>query len=191
MELYDILLFLHIVGVVLLACAVTVETLTGARMRGADRAEDVATWARFTERATGPLHGVSTALLAVPGLWMAAINDLWSTAWVQIGIGVLVVAAAVGIAYSSTRIRRIGEAAEAAGHGPVGAELRALTGDPNLWLVHHGLAGLGVGAIWIMAVKPAMTGSIVAVVLAGAIGLAVGAGVNRRAVVPSASTATP
>lgn len=189
MELYDVLLFLHIVGVVLLFAAVTIETLAGARMRGADRSEDVASWARFTERATGPLHGVSTALLAIPGLWMAGLHDLWAAAWVQIGIGVLVVAAAVGIAYSSTHVKRIGEAAEAAGPGPVGPELRAMAGDPTLWLVHHALAGLGVGAIYIMVLKPAMVGSIVSVVVAGLLGLAVGAGMNRRAGAAAAATA--
>lgn len=189
MALYDVLLFLHIVGVVLLFAAITIETLAGARMRGADRVEEVASWAHFTEQATGPLHGISTLLLAVPGLWMAHINDLWSAAWVQIGIGVLVVAAAVGIGYSSTRVRRIGAAAGAAGPGPVDAALRAMARDANLWLVHHGLAGLGVGAIFIMAVKPGMVGSITSVVAAGLLGLGVGASVNRRALTVDAGAA--
>lgn len=188
MELYDVLLFLHILGVVLLFVAITIETIAGARIRGADRAEDVATWAHFQEQTTGPLHGISTLLLAVPGLWMAAINDLWSLAWVQIGIGVLVVAAALGIGYITPRVKQIHEAAVAAGDAPVDSGLAAQVNERDLWLVHYGMIGLGTGAIFIMVTKTGMVGSIVSVLIAAVIGTAVGVIIDNRSIEAPAGT---
>lgn len=170
MELYDVLLFLHILGVVLLFVAITIETLAGARIRGAEQAADIATWAEFEEKATGPLHGVSTLLLAIPGLWMAAIADLWSAGWVQIGIGVLVLAAGAGIGYITPKIKRIAETAAAEGEGAPSQALRELTMARDLWIIHHAMIGLAMGAIFIMSTKTGMVGSIVAVVVGALVG---------------------
>ena len=83
--------------------------------------------------------------------------------WVQVGIGAFALMAPVGPLAVSPRIELLIRAARRLGDGPLPPALMARVNDPlpkfGLLVVMGDLAGI----VFIMTVKPSLTGSIVAV----------------------------
>src|SRR2546428_13668331 len=76
MNIYSIVLYLHIVGALLLFVAMGMEFVTVSRLRSAGTAEQVRDWLG----ALGPLGGVRPGALGpdlVPGLFTAAPRGGW------------------------------------------------------------------------------------------------------------------
>ena len=102
-ELYDWLLFLHIVAaMVWVGGVVALNVLATHVLRSGDR--DAVT--RFTGslRVVGPLTlAPAVAVLLAVGIWMVADSEAWSfgQTWVLLGLGLFAAAFVVGAAFQS------------------------------------------------------------------------------------------
>jgi len=151
MSTYSIVLFLHIVGALGLFVAIGIELLTVSRLRSAGTADQAREWLSVlgSVRLIGPLALVT---ILVPGLYMAATSTGWQ-GWNVAALVAMVVMAALGAASNAGRMPGIGRAI-----GPLSGALpsaaRTRLRDPFVWSSIQIRAGIALGIVLNMTVKP-------------------------------------
>lgn len=139
MNLYNVLLFLHVLSAVIWLGGGVVLALVAVRTRGSTSSAQM--FATLVPYIGIRVFMPAVVALPVTGIWMVLIDSEWKfeQAWVRIGIGLFLVAFAVGAVYLS----RVGIAmARAAGSG--GADLGALV---NRWLVGYALVLVALSVV--------------------------------------------
>ena len=113
MTLYEILLFVHILGVAVWVGGSIMLGVVSARIQGTG---DAVFRARFARAAgvVGPVIGISAALILASGLWMVIDNDAieLSQLWVWLGLALFLLSGIVGAVYFAPASNRIVEALE-------------------------------------------------------------------------------
>ena len=175
MTLYAAALFLHVVGVLLLAAALTAEGVALAQLRRAETSAAVRTWTGVATlaRLFGPASAVT---ILVPGLYMMIASWGW-VAWIAVGLVAWLAIAAIG---AVNGIRFSTAAREASTDASAIPRLRGRAFAVSFWL----RLSLALGIVFLMTAKPGLLGACVTVVVAAAAGVAVGpiaSGVQRNA----------
>jgi uncharacterized membrane protein len=113
MTLYEVLLFVHILGVAVWVGGSIMLAFVSARIQGTG---DAAFRARFARSAgvVGPVIGISAALILASGLWMVVDNDAieLSQLWVWLSLALFLLSGIVGAVYFAPASNRIIEALE-------------------------------------------------------------------------------
>jgi hypothetical protein len=151
-----------------------------ARMRRAETVTQVRELAGLAALADRLLP-VASLLILVAGIYMAVDLELWGSGWVDLGFLGLIALSIVGPTINSRRLTAIHRAAAEAPDGSVPDVLRARILDPVLWTAVHTMTVVTVGIVFLMAVKPGTTGSLLTLIVAAAIGLAASAPTWKRA----------
>jgi len=169
MNIYSVVLYLHIVGALLLFVAMGIEFITVSRLRSAATAEQARDWLSVlgSMRVIGP---VALVTILVPGLYMAATSAGWQ-AWNILALAGMVVMAALGAASNAARMPAIGRSIGPL-RGPVPPEARARLRDPIVWSSILIRIGIGLGIVLLMTLKPDAFGAIVALVVFAVAGAA-------------------
>ena len=169
MNIYSIVLYLHIVGALLLFVAMGIEFMTVSRLRSAGTAEQARDWLSVlgSMRVIGP---VALVTILVPGLYMAATSAGWQ-AWNILALLAMVVMAALGAASNAARMPAIGRSIGPL-RGQVPPEARARLRDPIVWSSILIRIGIGLGIVLLMTLKPDAFGAIVALVVFAVAGAA-------------------
>src|SRR5437588_1027099 len=130
--MYDVALFLHVLGVVTLVIALA-YTLGG--LFRAQRAPDVAgirsalVFVPIAERLIPP----AMIVILAAGLYMVGDGHWgWGTGWVDVAIAVFVLMSVLGPAVEGKRIGALHERIDELPDGPVPPEVEALRRDPVL-----------------------------------------------------------
>src|SRR2546429_3490156 len=170
MNIYSIVLFLHIVGALLLFAAMGIEFMTVSRLRSAATAEQARDWLSVlgSMRVIGP---VALVTILVPGLYMAATSAGWQ-AWNILALLAMVVMAALGAASNAARMPAIGRSIGPL-RGALPPEARVPLHDRIVWSSILIRIGIGLGIVLLMTLKPDVVGSIVTLVAFAAAGAAV------------------
>lgn len=169
MNIYSIVLYLHIVGALLLFVAMGIEFVTVSRLRSTVTAEQARDWLSVlgSIRVIGP---VALVAILVPGLYMAATSAGWE------GWNILALVAMVGMAAlagsSAARTPAIGRSIGPL-RGPLPPDARAGLRDRIVWSSILTRIGIGLGVVLLMTAKPDLVGSIVTLVAFAAAGVAV------------------
>jgi hypothetical protein len=167
MSIYPIALFVHVVGAILLFATLTLEGIAIRLLRRAVTAREGGGAAAMLQlnRVLGPLSGLG---VLIPGLYMAATSWGW-VPWIAVGLAAWALIAILG-AVDGSRIlalqRLLGRES-----GPLSAPLRERIEDPLLVVSWATRAGIALGVIFLMTVKPGLVGALVTIVVAA--GLAV------------------
>src|SRR2546430_9068061 len=127
MNIYSIVLYLHIVGALLLFVAMGIEFMTVSRLRSAATAEQARDWLSVlgSMRVIGP---VALVTILVPGLYMAATSAGWQ-GWNILALAAMIVMAGLGAASNAARKPVIGRSLGPL-RGQVPPEVRALLRGP-------------------------------------------------------------
>lgn len=172
---YPFAVFVHVVGAVGLGAAVGVEALALGRLRRAATTDDARGWLRQLALG-GRIGPYSMLAVLASGIWMTA--TVWGhVPWVATAFAGMVVMGALGGGVTGRALRRLGAALQAERGVEPSEDLRARLATPvltaSLWL----RAGLLVGVLGLMTVKPSGTATS-ALILTGAaaLGLAASAG---------------
>ena len=168
---YPIVLFLHLAGAIATFAGVGAWFLAALAVRRVRRTEQVASLASIYETG-GALALVGVLVVAASGLGMAVTVWGLGVGWVQVGIGAFALMAPVGPFIVGPRIALLIRTAQTLEDGPLLRTLTARVNDPlpklGLLVVIGDLAGI----VFIMTVKPSLTGSILAVLASVALGAA-------------------
>jgi hypothetical protein len=166
-------IFLHIIGALVLFAAMGLEWAGQYHLRRTSTVGQVREWLKlFTalHRVAGP----AALTILVTGVYMSATQ--WGRQpWIGLGLVGLVTMAVLAPVLTGRRARAIAQAIPT-GDGPVPRALRQRITDPVLRLSVWLRTAIGLGVVYLMAVKPtsggaALTALGVAVVLGLAAGL--------------------
>lgn len=171
MHTYNLVLFMHITGVLALISA---AVLRFAVLAAAGRAQTVAVVRVLTTLAVVSDKVMPVASLATlgSGVWMVRDMWTWDIAWIRVALGVVLPMLVLGPLVNSRLLSKMHRAAQEAPDGPVPASLARLINDPVLHLSENTMFMAGMGVLYLMATKPGMRESLQAVIGAAVVGAA-------------------
>ncbi|GHO59057.1 hypothetical protein [Ktedonobacter robiniae] len=165
MTLYPYTLLLHIVGVIGLFIAISLELIITSRLRAAKMTTQVHEWLTLG-RVIDLILPVSAVLILVSGLVLTF--SVWGLnhAWIDFSLGLLILLGILGPVINGPRMKAIYVAAKAAPEGEISDSLRKVITDPVLraYVPVPGLVALG--AIVLMVLKLDWLGSGIVMALA-------------------------
>ena len=162
MTVYNVVLFAHITSVIIMFAGVTGDWLAVAGLRATRDAGPARAWIRTLEisAAFGPW-----ARFAVLGAGLYLAVDAWSwPGWIIVGLISWVAFVILGEPLTGRELREMGAAVRAE-PGTLPPALIARLRLPRLWQAVLTRAGLGIGVVFVMAVKPPAAVAGVAVVV--------------------------
>jgi hypothetical protein len=151
-------LFLHVTSAMGVFAALGIEAAALVQLRRADAPTDV----RAALRAYGlarPVGGLSLAGILLSGIYLATTAWQWRGAWIGLGFLGLLLTAGIGGVATGRRVPRLLAAATGSGGG-------APRHDPVLWASFQARVAILIGVVYLMTVKPATRGSLVAMAVA-------------------------
>lgn len=166
MTLYSIALFVHIIGALLLGTAFTVEGIGVFRLRHATTSSQVREWEGITGlgRVFGP---ASVVAILASGLYMMVASWGW-VPWIAVGLFAWALIAVLG---AVNGIRLSGVVGRATIDEAAITALRSRSFVVS-WMARVGIA---VGVVFLMTNKPDLLWAVLAVLVAAAVGAALGA----------------
>jgi hypothetical protein len=157
-------------GSVLLACLF--------QLRSAQTLEAAAPWGRVASK-VGLLFPVAILGLFGTGAYLTTDIWTWSTRWIDVSIGGLVLLALQGPLVAERTAKKLGQALQANGPGPLGPAARRMTRHPGLWVSEFSNLGVVLGIVWDMTQKPGLGEAIAAVLVGYAVGAVLALGFTR------------
>lgn len=182
------LLFFHVLAVAMLFSGITLEVTGFARLhRAITLAEARAATANFA--LVGPLMGGGSLILIIAGVAMVYVTGFgWSPAWISVTAIMTIVLAINGPLLNGRRCEHISKLANTGADGPITPELDRARNDGLLTYSLFLTLCVLIAALFMMTVKPGVSGCITSVVLAALTALIPAALIVRRralAVTPS------
>jgi len=155
---YALALFLHVLGVLGLFAALTVEGIALRGIRGSVTGDEARAWLGLLRllRVVGPL---SLLLILVPGLYLAATITAGG-GWIAAGLIGFLAIGILGGAVTGRRMATVGPTLGRA-NGPLGDVEAKMTHDRPLTTSFIIRLALALGIVWLMTVKPDFVPSLV------------------------------
>lgn len=174
MNIYTLMLFVHIVGAIGTFIGVGVWLFAALALRRAQQVGQIRVLTSLIQP-SGVLAIVSILFLGVAGFYMAIAVWGEKATWIIVATISFVLLAPFGTFVIDPRLRALAKAAAAAPDGPLPDALAVRTHDP--------LAGIGLsvyicvllGIVFLMTNKPPLAASVLAMIVATVLGLASGA----------------
>jgi hypothetical protein len=168
---YDLALFLHVIGVLGLFAALTIEGIALRGIRGSVTGDQARTWLGLLRplRIVGPL---ALLLILVPGLYLSATIETGG-GWIAAGLIGFVAIGILGGAVTGRRMRVVGPTLGRA-QGPLDGPAAEGSRDAALTTSYALRLALALGIVWLMTVKPDFVASLVALGGAAVLGAIAG-----------------
>lgn len=178
MELYNVMLFLHIgaaiglIGVTLMGYPVS----SFAHRAGTVSALRPLVGLLSVIGRTAPIMAVLTLL---PALYLAFSGDWWGDGWVMVSLVLFVVAGGIAGAVIDPRVKALAAATAEAPEGAVPTQLRALLGDRVMHIGERVLTSVDVAILFLMTNKPGYSGALALAIVAVVVGAVWGVATSR------------
>jgi hypothetical protein len=172
--MYTFVLYLHFVALALAFFATGLAVAGGLALKRAASVGD----GRFALRIStlaGKLHPLSALGLLLTGGYLTQSQWSWTTPWILCGVVGLVIVAILGGGVMGGRERAMDHALREAPEGPILAPLRQRLNDPVIAVCGPAITLFVLGIMYLMVMKPALTGSVLTLVIAAVVGVALGA----------------
>jgi len=173
MSSYTIALFLHVSGAIGYCVGIGTWLFILIGLWRAQRVEQVLSLINLIGL-SGPITGISLLLILATGFYMAFTAWSLQTSWIAVALISLVLMVPFGAALIEPRRRSIAPLAQEAPDGPLTQALVHGTHDPILGTALQTVAVLLLGIVFLMTNKPSLTGSLIVMVVALAVGLVSG-----------------
>jgi predicted integral membrane protein DUF2269 len=190
--MYNVVLFLHLIGVVLLVGSVTITLVSTLRAQTATTVAELRSLTAATKRIEVVLAPAMVIIIA-SGLYMVSQHSdngsiPWTAGWVITSLVVAVLLAVIGNTIEARDAKRLHAAIASAPEGRPQAELRQLQlASSPIYSVFFGSSQV-VALLYLMTNRPGLATSIAACVIAAAASFAAAAirmrSVRRVARVP-------
>ena len=165
MTLYTVALFLHVLGALALGAVIALLLAGLMRARQASTVEELRLW-------SGLAHGnvrvvpLAVLLLLVPAVYLVVAAWGWTTPWIDVALGAVVIIALLGRFGFGQRLAALHTEALQAPGGPIPAALRRRRADPTLWTAVWLSTALFLSVVFLMTNKPDLLGALVTVAVA-------------------------
>jgi hypothetical protein len=179
MTFYSILLFAHIASAFLLFAGLALEwTLISFLWRNPDLAP-LRAWSRLFSVAAG-LYGPSLGVILLSGGYLGAQMKAWDLGWIRVSFATLLVIGAIGAIFTAPRGRAIRKLPAESSDSTI-KSLQTRLQDPVLVASVRVRIALVFGVLLLMVSKVDLGSSLLIVVCALALGLAIALPTWRRA----------
>lgn len=168
--LYNVVLFLHILGAVIMFMAISILALSMLSLLHAKETEDVKRWSGLAVK-TDALFPLSTLIIIVPALYLVFSTWGWGIAWINVSLAALLGTSFLGPIINLRRLKGILAAAEAETDSVPSSDLVRKVRDPVLWNSVSIMSMLVFGILFLMAVKLPLVGSLITMAIALVAGL--------------------
>jgi len=169
---YHYVLYVHLLSLLLGMGAGSVLLTCLFQLRAARTVEQAVPWGIVSGK-VAKLFPLAIVGLFGTGAYMTHKFWTWGTPWIVLGIVALVVLGVQGGGIAEHTAKKLQASMMANGPGPIGPEARRMTLHPGLWVVELSNLGLVLGVVWNMTEKPGWGGSIAALVVGYAVGVAI------------------
>jgi hypothetical protein len=177
-NIFSIVLFLHLAGALALFIAYGIEWTASSLFRNANSIEQLRAWLRVF-KVSPPLSGIGLGVVLLSGGYLASLTGAMKQGWIPATLLAIFLALAVGFAMILPRMKRIRAALPAGtagttgaiGSEPLSAPLRAQISDPVLLTAIRVRLLIAIGIVYLMAAKMPFLPSLIALVIAIAIGI--------------------
>lgn len=169
MELYYVVVFVHVVSAIVLVGSTLLAPFMGAAMRRATTTDGLLGPASILLQ-TGKFAGRTAPITLVTGLYLAFSGDWWGSGWLEVSLALFVLAGVGAIGVLDPAATRIVETAEAAPAGPLTADLDALRHDRRMATTEAFLLPGDVTIVFLMTTKPGFGGALATVAVAAVAG---------------------
>ena len=181
MNVYNIVLFLHVSGAIGYFVAIGTWLFGLSALRRAQRVEQVRAIVHLVSL-SGPLFGISVLLILAAGLYMALTAWSLQTGWIAVALISLVLMAPIGTALMEPRrraIERLARETPERADGSLPESLERRIHDPILSTTVQTITALLLGIVFLMTTKPSLAGALIVIAIALVLGLASGLLVSR------------
>jgi len=170
-NIFSIVVFLHLAGALALFIAYGIEWTASSLFRNANSGEQLRAWLRVF-KVSPPLSGIGLGVVLLSGGYLASLTRAMKQGWIPATLLAIFLALAVGFAMILPRMKRIRAALPAGptGNVPLPESLRAQLSDPVLLTAIRVRFLIAIGIVYLMAAKMPFLPSLIALVIAIAIG---------------------
>ena len=186
MAWYNVLLFAHILGAVVLVGGSLMGPLVMRRLRTATSVASLRTVAGIVH-AVSKASGPSAGLVLIAGVGMVLSNWSFGDGWIAVSLSLFVLSGVLAMAVADPVLKRLVTLAEETPEGPVTPELRELVHDPKMSAAHNVLLTVDVVIVALMTLKPGLAVSAAMALAAIAAGVALTVAERGRATPAAAS----
>lgn len=172
MDLYNVVLFGHVLGAIVLVSFGFVMPLMVRRTLKTPTVGGLREWSDAIHK-YGKLGPPAAILVLLSGIYMTLTEFSFQQAWVAVSLVLFLLSGAIAGGILDKHWAKVVEAAEAAPDGPVPADLRAMVAEPKAMNFESILLGLDLSIVFMMTNKPGLVGALIATavgqVIAGAL----------------------
>ncbi|SES37243.1 hypothetical protein [Psychrobacillus sp. OK032] len=186
--IYNVMLFFHILGTVVMFVAVGITLTAMIAMLHAKKTEALRDWSSLAVKMDGLLP-FSVILILLPALYLVFTTWGWGVAWINISLAALVVMSFMGPAINLRRLKIILTAANAETKSVPSSSLLETVRDRTLWNSVIIMTMLAIAILFLMTVKLALVGSLIVFGIAIILGLIVTNMVLKSALTSNSSSA--
>lgn len=158
--LYNIVLFVHILGAVLMFMAMGILFTAMISMLHAKEKDEVQRWSALAVKLDG-LMPLSILLIIAPALYLVFSSWGWDYAWINVSLVLVAAMSVMGPMINLRRLKGIVHTAQSEAGGAPSAALLSKVRDRLLWNSVSVMSMLSVGILFLMAVKLPLLGSLV------------------------------
>jgi hypothetical protein len=169
MNVYGIVLFVHLVASLALFVGYGIEWTASALFRSAANTDQLRAWLRVF-KVSPPLSGAGLGILILSGGYLGSLTGAMKQGWVSASLIGIFVVLALGFAFILPRMRAI-RTALPTGNEPIPPGLRPKLTDPLLLTAIRVRVLLATGIVFLMVAKLPFITSLSALALAVTIGL--------------------
>jgi hypothetical protein len=181
MDAYRLVLFLHLCALLGAIGTSSLVHFGEIRLRAAETVAVACTWASVIAKAAR-VFPVALAVLLGSGAYLVHRGWSWGSGWIVAGVAGVAVLFAVGAGVVGGRSRALARELSASADGPLGERaLRLIRRHPAAvasWMN----TGLAIGIVFVMTMKLALAGSLVALAAAAGLGALLGLGLRHGAI---------
>jgi hypothetical protein len=178
LDTYHIVLYVHLLAVFVGVGAASVLMVCLFQLRAAKTLADAVPWGVVAGKTE---HAFPVAVLGLFGTGAYMTSDLWtwSTGWIDVSIGGLVLLALQGPLVGGRTGKKLKQTLQENGPGLLGSQARRMTRHPGLWVTEFANIGVFFGVVWNMTQKPGIGEAIAAIAGGYAVGAIVALWLTR------------
>ncbi|MGK7379335.1 hypothetical protein ACSFXN_16000 [Planococcus sp. 1R117A] len=167
--LYNIVLFFHILGAVLIFMAIGLLFTAMISMLHAKDVKGIRQWSSLAIK-LDILFPISTILTLASAFYLVFSAWGWGYAWINVSVAALIGNSILGILFNLMRLKGIGEAANRETENVPSSALLNKVRDRILWTAISIMTLVTIGILFLMVMKLETAGSLMAMGIAVAAG---------------------
>lgn len=188
MELYNVVLFVHILAAIVVIGGSFAMEFGGARAKQARTVDSLLSWLRALAVGSKAI-GMAAAVTLAAGIYLAFAGSWWGAGWLTVSLIIFLVSGALAGTVMDKSLARMVEIAEGFDDGPMTPDLGRQLVQPSMALLGPVMLGMDLALVFLMTNKPGYAGSLLVAAVTIGTGLAFGLRERRHALHPPAAQA--